>query len=159
MKPTPLTIIEQLRRDKKIIGFTSSAFDLFHAGHTVMLAGAREQCDFLIVGLLTDPTRDRPGIKNRPVQSIFERWLLCQACEYIDMIMPFETEKDLVDMLTIIKPNKRFVGEEYKGTPHTGWNLPGIEIVYNERKHSFSSTELRERVISLGNISDGGQDR
>jgi glycerol-3-phosphate cytidylyltransferase len=152
LNPTSLSLIEQLRRDKKLIGFTSSAFDLFHAGHAVMLAGAREQCDFLIVGLLVDPTYDRPNIKNVPVQTVFERWILCQACEYIDMVIPFQTEKDLVDMLTIIKPNKRFVGEEYRGTQHTGWDIPGIEIVYNERSHSFSSTELRERVLSMGNL-------
>jgi glycerol-3-phosphate cytidylyltransferase len=152
MTITPLSVIEQLRHDKKVIGFTSSAFDLFHAGHVVMLAGARDQCDFLIAGLLVDPTQDRPDTKHRPVQSVFERWILCQSCEYIDMVIPFETEKDLIDMLTIIKPNKRFVGEEYRGTQHTGWDIPGIEIVYNERRHSFSSTELRERVMALGNI-------
>lgn len=147
MRPTPLSIVEELRRDKRVIGFTSSAFDLFHAGHVSMLAEARSQCDFLIVGLLVDPTRDRPATKRRPVQTVFERWILCQANEYIDLVIPFETEQDIIDMLQIIKPAKRFVGEEYKGTQHTGWNIPGVEIIYNTRQHSFSSTELRDRVV------------
>jgi glycerol-3-phosphate cytidylyltransferase len=139
---TPLNTIEELKKQNKIIGFTSSAFDLFHAGHIAMLAEARNQCDFLIAGLLVDPTRDRPDLKRRPVQSVFERWILCQACAYIDMVIPFETESDLIDMLLMLKPNKRFVGEEYRGKSH-------IQIIYNSRTHSFSSTELRERVVDL----------
>lgn len=149
MTPTALSIVEDLHRDKRVIGFTSSAFDLFHAGHVAMLAESRAQCDFLIVGLLVDPTRDRPDTKKRPVQTVFERWILCQASEYIDMVIPFETEQDIIDMLKIIKPNKRFIGEEYRGTQHTGWNLPSIEIIYNSRSHSFSSTELRDRVTRV----------
>jgi glycerol-3-phosphate cytidylyltransferase len=146
---TPLSIVEQHRNTGKIIGFTSSAFDLFHAGHVAMLAEAHNQCDFLIVGLLVDPTRDRPDSKRRPVQSVFERWIMCQACDYVDLLVPFETEKDLVDMLLLLKPHKRFVGEEYKGKEHTGWNIPDIDIIYNSRLHSFSSSELRERVLAL----------
>lgn len=146
---TPLNTIEELKKQNKIIGFTSSAFDLFHAGHIAMLAEARNQCDFLIAGLLVDPTRDRPDLKRRPVQSVFERWILCQACAYIDMVIPFETESDLIDMLLMLKPNKRFVGEEYRGKSHTGSDIASIQIIYNSRTHSFSSTELRERVVDL----------
>jgi glycerol-3-phosphate cytidylyltransferase len=131
-----------------IVGFTSSAFDLFHAGHVAMLAEAKQHCDFLVVGLLIDPTKDRPDSKNRPVQTAFERWLMIQANQYIDEIIPFETEKDLEDMIKIIKPHLRFVGEEYKDVEHTGKHIEGVKIIYNERRHTFSSSELRERVLA-----------
>ncbi len=143
-----LTMIHKLKKKGQVIGFTSSAFDLFHAGHVAMLAEAKSQCDFLVVGLLVDPTLDRPDTKNRPVQTVFERWLLCQGSDYIDMIVPFQTERDLEDMLRIIAPHKRFVGEEYKDKEHTGKGISGIEIIYNERKHAFSSSELRDRVVA-----------
>lgn len=129
------------------IGFTCSAFDLLHTGHIVMLREAKERCDFLVVGLLSDPTIDRPDTKNKPIQSMFERWVQLQAVKYVDLIIPFSTEKDIVDMLLIIKPDIRFVGEEYKGKDFTGCDLP-IEIYFNERKHSFSSSELRKRTQS-----------
>lgn len=132
--------IEEVR-----IGYTCSAFDLFHAGHTVMLMEAKNLCDYLIVGLLVDPTRDRPMTKNRPVQTVFERYMQLAACRYVDEIIPFETEKDIEDMILTINPDIRIVGEEYKGTDHTGVGL--CPIHYNKRRHSFSTTELRERVI------------
>lgn len=128
------------------IGFTASSFDLLHAGHIAMLAEAKANCDFLIVGLLTDPTKDRPDTKNKPIQSIFERWVQASAIEFIDMVIPFESEQDLEDMLLTIMPDIRFVGEEYKDIDHTGKHIKGIEIFYNSRRHSFSTTELRERV-------------
>lgn len=129
------------------IGFTCSTFDLLHTGHVVMLREAKENCDFLVVGLLSDPTIDRPDTKNKPIQSMFERWVQLQAVKYVDLIIPFSTEKDIVDMLLIITPDIRFVGEEYKGKDFTGCDLP-IEIYFNERKHSFSSSELRKRAQS-----------
>jgi len=138
--------IYNLKADKQIIGFTASAFDLLHAGHIAMLAEAKSKCDFLAVGLLIDPTKDRPSTKNKPVQSSFERWVQLSAVSFIDVIIPFDTEQDLEDMLKLIKPHIRFVGEEYKNTNHTGKNIKGIDIYYNKREHSFSSSDLRSRI-------------
>lgn len=138
--------IMKLKAEGKKIGLTASTFDLGpHSGHDVMLMEAKQHCDFLIVGLLTDPTISRKE-KNAPVQSTFERWIQASSNRYIDMIIPFDTEQDLEDMLKIIMPDIRFVGEEYKGKPHTGSDIEGIEIYYNKRRHSFSSSGLRERV-------------
>ena len=145
--------IEQLKKAGKIIGYTCSTFDLLHAGHVAMLSEAKANCDYLVVGLLVDPTEDRPDTKNSPIQSVFERWIQLQGLEYIDLIIPFQTEQDIVDMLLLVQPHKRFVGEEYKGTDHTGSDIEGIEIYYNKRQHSFSTTELRERVENY-NIRD-----
>lgn len=126
------------------IGFTASTFDLFHAGHVVMLMEAKSLCDYLIVGLLVDPTKDRQT-KNKPIQSVFERYIQVSACKWVNEVIPFETEKDLVDMILTINPDIRIVGEEYIGKDHTGKGL--CPIHYNKRRHSFSSTELRKRVI------------
>ena len=135
---------EKLGRDPAI-GFTCSTFDLFHAGHVVMLQEGKSLCDYLVVGLLTDPTIDRPETKNKPVQSVMERYLQLAACKYVDEIMPFESEQDLVDLILTINPDIRIVGEEYKGSDHTGVGL--CPIHYNKRRHSFSTTQLRERVL------------
>jgi glycerol-3-phosphate cytidylyltransferase len=134
------------KKDLKV-GFTCSTFDLLHAGHIAMLREAKKSCDWLIVGLLSDPTIDRPDTKNKPIQSLFERWMQLQAVKYVDEIVPFESEQDLIDMLLVIMPDVRFCGEEYKGKDHTGKGIDGIEIIYNKRKHSFSSSELRERIL------------
>lgn len=131
------------------IGLTASAFDLFHAGHTVMLMEAKQLCDYLIVGLLVDPTKDRADTKRSPIQSVFERYLQVSACKYVDEIIPFETEKDLEDMILTINPDVRIVGEEYQNTDHTGKGL--CHIHYNKRRHSFSTSELRSRVIAKKN--------
>lgn len=130
--------------DQIIIGITFSTFDLFHAGHIMMLEEAKSLCDYLIVGLLVDPTRDRPDTKNKPIQSVFERYIQLSACRYIDEIIPFETEQDIIDIILTINPNIRIVGEEYKEMEHTGKGL--CPIHYNKRRHSFSTTELRKRV-------------
>lgn len=131
--------------DEIRIGFTCSTFDLLHAGHIVMLQEAKEQCDYLICGLLTDPTIDRPETKNKPIQTPFERYVQLTGCRFVDEVIPFNTEQELVDMILTIQPHIRIVGEEYKGTDHTGVGL--CPIYYNKRKHSFSSTDLRNRVI------------
>lgn len=131
---------------KSRIGFTCSCFDLFHAGHIMMLKEAKANCDYLIVGLQTDPTIDRPE-KNRPIQSIFERFVQLEACKYVDEIVVYATEKDLIDILHSYPIDVRFVGDEYKDKDFTGKDLQHIEIYYNSRKHSFSTTELRGRVI------------
>ena len=138
------------RPEKIIIGFTASTFDLFHAGHVTMLAEAKDQCDYLFVGLLTDPTHDRSETKNKPVQSIFERYVQLSACSYVDEIIPFDSEQDLLDLILTLNPDVRICGEEYKGKKHTGHDLG--YIYYNKRKHSFSTTELRERVVQAESI-------
>lgn len=127
-------------------GFTCSCFDLFHAGHIMMLKEAKSVCDYLIVGLQTDPTIDRPE-KNTPIQSVFERYVQLDACKYVDEVVVYATEKDLLDILHSYPIDVRIVGDEYKDKDFTGKDLSHIEMYYNSRKHSFSTTELRKRVI------------
>ncbi len=127
-------------------GFTCSCFDLFHAGHIMMLKEARSKCDYLIVGLQTDPTIDRPE-KNKPIQSVVERFIQLESCKYVDEVVVYATEKDLLDILYTYHIDIRVVGEEYKDKDFTGKDLEHIEIYYNTRRHSFSTTELRQRVI------------
>lgn len=127
-----------------IIGFTCSTFDLFHAGHIMMLKDAKQQCDHLIVGLQTDPTIDRVE-KNKPVQTVFERFIQLDACKYVDEVIVYATEKELMDILQSYDIDVRIIGEEYESKPFTGKELP-IEVYYNKRRHSFSTTELRKRV-------------
>lgn len=128
------------------VGFTCSSFDLFHAGHVMMLQEAKTQCDWLIVGLQTDPTLDRPQ-KNKPVQSVLERYIQIEACKYVDEIVPYSTEKDLMDILTSYPIDVRIIGEEYRNKDFTGKALT-IPLYYNSRRHSFSSTELRTRIAN-----------
>ena len=133
------------------IGFTCSTFDLFHAGHIIMLKEAKDQCDYLIVGLQTDPTIDRPKEKNKPVQSVFERFVQLQACKYVDEVVVYATEKDLIDILLSYPINVRILGEEYENRDFTGRKEcinRGISLYFNKREHSFSTTELRQRVVS-----------
>lgn len=128
------------------IGFTCSTFDLFHAGHIMMLKEAKSQCDYLIVGLQSDPTIDRPETKNKPIQSMFERFVQLEACKYVDEIIPYSTEKELMDILLSYPIDVRIVGEEYKDKQFTGYDLH-MSVYFNSRKHSFSTTELRKRVL------------
>jgi glycerol-3-phosphate cytidylyltransferase len=133
------------------IGFTCSTFDLFHAGHLLMLEEAKKQCDYLIVGLQTDPTIDRPKEKNKPVQSVFERFIQLKACKYIDEVIPYATEKELVDILLSYSIDVRILGDEYEDKEFTGKYeciAKGIEFYFNRREHSFSTTELRNRVVA-----------
>jgi len=130
------------------VGITASCFDLFHAGHVLMLQEAKEQCDRLVVALQTDPTIDRPE-KNKPVQSLVERYIQVQACKYVDDIIPYTTEEDLLNILQCYDWDVRIIGQDYYGKRFTGDEL-GIEVYYNSRRHSFSTTELRKR-ISDGN--------
>jgi glycerol-3-phosphate cytidylyltransferase len=130
--------------DEIIIGFTSSSFDLGpHAGHCAMLMEAKANCDWLVVALLVDPSLDRPQ-KNKPIQSIFERYIQITSNKFIDEVIVIESEKDLIDAILLIQPNVRFCGEEYRDIDHTGKGL--CHIHYNSRKHSFSSTDLRQRI-------------
>ena len=137
------------RPSDKIIGFTCSTFDLLHAGHILMLAEAKSKCDYLICGLQTNPAIDRPTTKNKPVQSIVERYTQLSAVKYVDEIIVYETEKDLEDLLMFLPINIRFIGEEYRNKDFTGKQMcidSGVEIFYNSRSHRFSSTELRQRT-------------
>ena len=131
-------------------GITFSTFDLFHAGHVKMLEEAKTKCDYLIVGLQLDPSIDRPE-KNKPTQSIIERYVQLKACKFIDEIIPYITEEDLMDVLSSFKIDIRIIGEEYKEKDFTGKEYckkKGIEIYYNKREHRFSSSALREQVAS-----------
>lgn len=127
-----------------IKGITASCFDLFHAGHVIMLQEAKTQCDHLTVALQTDPTIDRPQ-KNKPVQTVFERWAQVKACRYVDEIIPYATEEELRNILMAYPWDVRIIGEEYKDQPFTGYDL-GIHTYYNSRRHSFSSTGLRNKI-------------
>ena len=132
-----------------IVGITFSSFDLFHSGHVAMLKEAKSNCDHLMVGVQTDPTVDRPE-KNKPIQSVFERYVQLEGCKYIDQIVPYATEKEIEDILLTYKIDKRFIGEEYKTKDFTGKQIcvdKGIEIYYNKRQHSFSTTNLRQRIL------------
>lgn len=127
------------------VGFTCSTFDLFHAGHIMMLKEAKSQCDYLIVGLQTDPTIDRAE-KNKPVQTVFERFVQLQACKFVNEVVIYATEKELRDILLSYPIDIRILGEEYQGNDFTGSDLE-MEYYFNTRKHSFSTTELRQRVV------------
>lgn len=130
------------------IGITFSAFDLLHAGHIKMLEEAKQHCDYLIVGLQTDPTLDRPE-KNKPTQTVVERFIQLKGCKYVDEIVPYATEQDLEDILRSFKIDVRIIGIEYKDKNFTGRKYceeKGIEIHYNERDHRFSSSGLRKVV-------------
>ena len=130
------------------IGFTCSTFDLLHSGHISMLRDAKAQCDYLIVGLQTDPTVSRPH-KNSPIQTIVERYTQLNAVEYVDEIIPYTTEQDLEDILSMYNIDVRVLGEEYKNKTFTGKAIclkRGIDLYFNKRDHRFSSTELRQRV-------------
>ena len=131
------------------IGFTCSTFDLLHAGHVTMLEEAKRHCDFLIVGLQNDPTLDRPE-KNAPVQSIVERQIQLAAVKYVDEIVIYNTEQDLIDLLLTLPIDVRILGDEYKTKDFTGKDIAkqrGSKIIYNGRDHSFSSSSLRKRVV------------
>jgi glycerol-3-phosphate cytidylyltransferase len=131
------------------IGFTCSTFDLLHAGHILMLAECKQLVDYLIVGIQTDPTIDRPEVKNKPVQSIVERYVQLTAVKFVDEIIVYDTEKDLEDLLMFLPITMRICGEEYKERHLTGRDIcdnRGIKTYYNSRTHRFSSSELRQRT-------------
>ena len=137
---------KSLEYGNKKIGFTCSCFDLLHAGHILMLKDSKEQCDYLIVGLQTDPTVDRPE-KNKPIQSYEERYIQLEAVKYVDEIIKYETEEDLYKKLLEINPNIRILGSDYIGKSFTGDDLD-IEIHYHERNHNYSTTNLRNKIVS-----------
>lgn len=130
------------------VGITCSCFDLFHAGHVKMLQEAKSQCDYLIVALQTDPTIDRPT-KNKPIQSLVERYIQVSGCKYVDEIVPYQTEKELEEIFKSFKIDVRIIGDDYRGMEFTAKDIcasRGIDIYYNKRDHNFSSTELKIRI-------------
>jgi glycerol-3-phosphate cytidylyltransferase len=143
--------IRELKEQGKRIGITFSTFDLGpHAGHISMLSEAKNHCDYLIAGLQTDPTIDRSDTKNKPVQSIVERQIQLAACRYVDEVVVYQTEQDLIDLLLILPLDVRVLGVEYEDKEFSGRMeciRRGIELVYNGRDHSFSSSGLRRRVV------------
>jgi glycerol-3-phosphate cytidylyltransferase len=141
--------IKELKQQGLKIGITFSTFDLLHAGHIAMLAEAKNHCDYLIAGLQTDPTIDRPDTKNKPIQSIVERQIQLSATRYVDEVVVYQTEQDLIDLLLILPIDVRILGIEYANQEFTGHNeciKKGIELIFNRRDHSFSSSSLRKRV-------------
>ena len=130
------------------IGFTCSTFDLLHAGHVQMLRDAKQHCDYLLVGLQIDPSLDRPE-KNKPVQSIVERYTQLKGIKYVDEIIPYGTEEDLLDLMELYTIDVRILGEEYRDKDFTGRDIcrkRDIDIVFNNRDHRFSTSDLRMRV-------------
>jgi len=143
--------IRKLKDDGKKIGITFSTFDMLHAGHIAMLAEAKNHCDYLIAGLQTDPTIDRPDTKNKPVQSIVERQIQLAACRYVDEVVVYQTEQDLIDLLLILPLDVRVLGVEYQDKEYTGKRegaVRGVVPIFNGRDHSFSISGLRHRVVS-----------
>ena len=134
------------------IGFNCSSCDLFHAGHVTMMKLEKQMCDYLIVALQVDPTIDRPGVKNKPTQSVYERYVQLQGCKYVDEILVYETEADLLNLIQTQTVHIRFLSEEYKDRDFTGKQYcidNGIELYFHMRRHQYSSTELRNRVYEL----------
>lgn len=143
--------IKDLKARGLKIGITFSTFDLLHAGHIAMLAEAKNHCDYLIAALQTDPTIDRPDTKNPPVQSIVERQIQLNTNRNVDEVVVYQTEKDLEDLLLILPVDVRILGVEYADKDFTGKQIcidRGIELVFNSRDHSFSSSNLRKRVAA-----------
>ena len=135
-------------RDKyrgKRLGFTCSCFDILHCGHALMLQDAKEQCDVLIVGLQTDPTLDRSDTKNAPIQSLEERQIMISAIKYVDEVIIYATEDDLLHLLQLLQPDVRVLGTDWKGKEYTGYQLP-ITIHWHNRNHGWSTTNLRRRI-------------
>ena len=139
------------------IGFTCSSFDLLHSGHIQMLREAKSQCDYLMVGLQMDPALDRPKEKNKPIQTIVERYTQLKAVSYVDEIIPYNSEQDLEDILELYTINVRILGEEYRNMKFTGKDIcqrKGIELFFNQREHRFSTSNLRKSCAWVNKDGD-----
>ena len=146
--------LNQLKKENKIIGFTSVVGDFLHAGHCLMLDECKKYCDYLIVGLIADPTIDRPLTKNKPIESLLERFLQLRTHRAVDEIFPLMGEKDLELILKCLPIDVRFVGADYINRDFTGKQLCkdlNIDIIYNTRKHDLSSADIRNRIKEEGN--------
>ena len=133
-----------LKYEGKKIGFTCSCFDILHTGHMLMLEDAKKQCDVLIIGLQTDPTIDRKE-KNKPIQSYEERYIMTSGIRYIDDVIKYSTEKDLYELLTLLKPDVRILGTDHQNKPFTGDDLD-IKIYWHNRNHNYSTSNLRKKI-------------
>ena len=131
-------------KKNKIIGITFGSFDLCHYGHALMFEECKEYCDYLIVGVQSDPNIDRPE-KNKPVQSHEERIGIVSSLKFVDEVISYDTEADLIEILKKVEPDVRILGADHKGTQFTGYELP-IKCIFNSRDHGFSTSELRKRV-------------
>lgn len=137
-------------KQNRVIGITCSTFDLLHAGHIIMLEECKKYCNYLICALQVDPTIDRSE-KNKPIQSLVERYIQLDAVQYVDKIIPYTTEEELISIFSSLDLDVRIIGEEYKDTEFTAKNIcqkRGIKLVYNKRDHDFSTTNLRERIYN-----------
>lgn len=135
------------------IGFTCGAFDIMHAGHVLMFKECKEKyCDYLIVGLHSNPTIDRPDMKNKPIQSLGERRIQLEGCKYIDELVEYNTEEDLKKLLITLKYDVRIIGADWTGKAFTGFDIPGHmeKVVYNSRNHYYSTSYLRKRILEAG---------
>lgn len=145
-----------MEHSQKVVGFTCSTFDLLHAGHVAMLREAKGQCDYLICGLQVDPSVDRSE-KNKPIQTIVERYTQLQAVKYVDEIIVYCTEQDLIDILEMYDINVRILGDEYKNKDFTGKDVcrkRGIQLYFNKRDHRFSSSGLRKRIYEMESLKN-----
>lgn len=140
----------------QIVGFTCSTFDLLHTGHILMLEEAKAQCDYLVCGLQIDPTVDRPE-KNKPIQSLYERFIQLNAVKYVDAIIPYTTEEELLTILQTEGIDIRILGDEYATKSFTGCNLD-MDYYFNKRTHNYSTTELRKRVADVENRKQSDND-
>ena len=137
-------------KEKRIIGITCSTFDLLHAGHIIMLEECKKYCDYLICALQVDPTTDRPE-KNKPIQTLVERYIQLDSVQYADKIIPYSTEEELITIFSSLDLDVRIIGEEYKETNFTGKDVclkRGIKLIYNKRDHDFSTSSLRQRIYT-----------
>tara|TARA_R100000664_G_C2750726_1_gene138047 strand:- start:1803 stop:2237 length:435 start_codon:yes stop_codon:yes gene_type:complete len=138
---------------KNKIGFTCGAFDLLHTGHALMLKEAKSVCDYLIVGLQSDPSIDRPN-KNKPVQEFEERKIMLESIKYVDGIITYSTELELYNLLSEMKPDIRIIGADWKNKAFTGHELP-IQVYFNSRDHNWSTSNLRNRIWNAENLKRG----
>ena len=128
------------------VGLVASCFDLLHAGHCLMLKDAKEQCDYLVAALQTDPTVDRANTKNKPLLSLEERRILLESNKYVDEILEYSTEEELEKILEKLLPDVRILGSDYKGKVATG-TLYSKEVYYHDRNHDYSTTNIRKRLL------------
>ncbi len=134
-----------------IIGYTTGVYDMFHIGHLNILRRAKEQCDFLIVGVSTDELVQKEKNKT-PIIPFENRCKIVEAIKYVDKVVP-QIDKNKFAAWETHKFHKMFVGSDWKGTD--AWNRfeeqfkpLGVEIVYLDHTDGISSTILREKIIT-----------
>ncbi|MAF24990.1 glycerol-3-phosphate cytidylyltransferase [bacterium] len=132
---------------KKKIGFVASCFDLLHAGHCMMLQDAKTKCGYLVAALQTDPTLDRPKSKNKPIQALDERFLVLESNKYVDEIVIYKTEEELLNLIKDIKPDVRILGDEYENKDYMGKGLEKEVHFHKRSTHNWSTTNLRKRIF------------